>query len=82
LEAETRVTDELKKEGFGILTHIDLQATLKKKLDVDFPRYHILGVCHPPFAHRALQSERMIGLLLPRNVVVREAEGGKTLVSP
>jgi uncharacterized protein (DUF302 family) len=80
-EAMGKVVDELKKKGFGILTQIDVQETLKKKLDVDFPRYHILGACNPPFAHRALQAERMIGLMLPCNVVVQETGGGKTEVS-
>jgi len=79
--AMDKVTAELKKEGFGILTQIDVQETLKKKLDVDFRKYYILGTCNPPFAHRALQSERMIGLMLPCNVVVQEVEGGKTEVS-
>lgn len=79
--AMDKLTVELKKEGFGILTQIDVQETLKKKLDVDFPRYHILGICNPPFAHRALQAERLIGLMLPCNIVVREAEGRKTEVA-
>jgi len=69
--AMDRVTAELKKERFGILTQIDVQATLKKKLDVDFPMYHIFGICNLSFAHRALQAERMIGLMLPCNVVVQ-----------
>jgi uncharacterized protein (DUF302 family) len=79
--AMEKVTAELKKEGFGILTQIDVQETLKKKLDLDFRKYYILGTCNPPFAHRALQAERMIGLMLPCNVVVQEIEGGETEVS-
>ncbi|MBL8020798.1 MAG: DUF302 domain-containing protein [Leptospirales bacterium] len=78
--AVTKVTDELKKEGFGVLTTIDVKDTLKKKIDVDFKRYVILGACNPQFAHKALQAEEQIGLLLPCNVVVCESEG-KTRVS-
>ena len=80
-ETILRVTDELKKEGFGILTEINVKATLKKKLDVDFRNYRILGACNPPLAHQALQSEPNIGLMLPCNVIVQEGESGKTLVS-
>ncbi|MCZ2126872.1 MAG: DUF302 domain-containing protein [Anaerolineales bacterium] len=76
-----RVTEELKKEGFGILTEIDVTATLKKKLDVDFRPYRILGACNPPFAHRALSAEAHIGALLPCNVIVQDAGEGKTEVS-
>jgi uncharacterized protein (DUF302 family) len=65
------VTEELKKEGFGILTEIDVTATLKKKLNVDFPKYTILGACNPPFACKALQAESKIGTMLPCNVIVR-----------
>lgn len=75
-EAITKVTDELKKEGFGILTEIDVKETLKKKLDVDFRKYKILGACNPPFAYRALQTEETLGVLLPCNVVVQEKENG------
>ena len=80
-EAIEKVTEDLKKEGFGILTEIDVQATLKKKLDVDFRPYRILGACNPPFAYKALQSEINIGTMLPCNVVVMEKEDGKVLVS-
>lgn len=80
-EAITRVTDELKKEGFGVLTEIDVKATLKKKLDVDFRNYCILGACNPPFAHQALLAEPQIGLMLPCNVVVQENEDGSTVIS-
>lgn len=79
-QALERTTAALKKEGFGILTEIDVRDTLKKKLDVDFRRYVILGACNPPLAHQALSSEPQIGLLLPCNVVVQEApEGGVTV---
>jgi uncharacterized protein (DUF302 family) len=75
-----KVTAELKKEGFGVLTFIDVKETLKQKIDVDFKKYAILGACNPPIAHRALQEEEEIGLLLPCNVIVYEKEG-KTRVS-
>ena len=70
-----RVTEELKKEGFGVLTTIDVKETLKQKLNVDFTKYVILGACNPPFAHKSLQVEEQIGLLLPCNVIVYEKEG-------
>lgn len=79
-QAIEKVTDELKKEGFGILTTIDVKDTLKKKIDVDFKNYTILGACNPPIAHKALQTEEELGLLLPCNVVVYEKDS-KTVVS-
>lgn len=69
-----KVTEELKKEGFGVLTEIDVSETLKKKLDVDFPKYRILGACNPEFAHKALQQEDKIGTMLPCNVIVRQIQ--------
>jgi uncharacterized protein (DUF302 family) len=69
-DAVSRVTEALKKEGFGILTEIDVKETLKKKLDVDFKKYKILGACNPPFAYKALQIEDKIGAMLPCNVVI------------
>jgi uncharacterized protein (DUF302 family) len=80
-EAILKVTDELKKEGFGILTEIDVTATLKKKLDVDFRNYKILGACNPPYAYRALQAEPHIGVMLPCNIIIQELEHGKIEVA-
>jgi uncharacterized protein (DUF302 family) len=80
-EVLTKVADELKKEGFGILTEIDVRETLKKKLDVNFQKYKILGACNPPFAYEALQAENKIGVLLPCNVIVQELPDGKVEVA-
>lgn len=80
-EVLTKVADELKKEGFGILTEIDVRETLKKKLDVTFQKYKILGACNPPFAYEALQVENKIGMLLPCNVIVQELPDGKVEVA-
>lgn len=79
--AVARVTAELKKEGFGVLTDIDVKTTLKKKLDVDFRNYRILGVCNPPFAHQALLAEDKIGTMLPCNVIVQEHAAGQVEVA-
>ena len=80
-EAIEKVTAELQKEGFGVLTEIDIKATLKKKLDVDFYNYRILGACNAPFAYKALQTEDKIGTMLPCNVIVQEKEPGIIEVS-
>jgi len=80
-EAIIKVTEELKKEGFGIITEIDVKETLKKKLNVDFKKYRILGACNPSFAYQALEAEDKIGTMLPCNVIVQEISEGKTEVA-
>lgn len=80
-EALQRVTESLAKEGFGVLTEIDVKATMKKKLGEDFYNYKILGACNPPYAHKALLAEDKIGTMLPCNVIVQEKEPGKVEVS-
>jgi len=80
-EAIKKVTEELAKDGFGVLTEIDVTATLKKKLDVNFRPYRILGACNPGYAHQALTKEKWIGAMLPCNVVVQENENGEIEVA-
>jgi uncharacterized protein (DUF302 family) len=80
-DAVSKVTDALKEEGFGVLTEIDVKSTLKKKLGVDFRKYVILGACNPPYAHRTLQADLDVGLLLPCNVIVYETDDKKAYVS-
>lgn len=80
-KALTKVKEELKKEGFGVLTEIDVRKVLKEKLNVDFKKYQILGACNPTFAYKTLQAEEEIGLLLPCNVIVYENNQGKVKVS-
>lgn len=80
-KAIENVTEELKKEGFGILTEIDVKETFKKKLDVDFRKYRILGACNPQMAYKAINAEGKIGTMLPCNVIVQELENGKVEVS-
>ncbi len=80
-EAVEKVKEELKKEGFGVLTEIDVKATLKKKIDKEYNKYIILGACNPNFAYQALQLEEELGLLLPCNVIVYEKDSGETAVA-
>jgi uncharacterized protein (DUF302 family) len=80
-KAVARATEALKKEGFGVLTEIDVKETLKKKIGVDFPHYKILGACNPALAYEALKLENMVGTMLPCNVVVRDAGNGQTEVA-
>ena len=80
-EVVERATHELREQGFGVLTTIDMSAKLKEKIGVDFQRYVILGACNPPLAHRALQAELEIGVLLPCNVIVYESDTGRTVVA-
>ncbi|MEW6325907.1 MAG: DUF302 domain-containing protein [Nitrospirota bacterium] len=80
-QAITKVTDELKKEGFGVLTEIDVKETLKKKLNKDFRPYKILGACNPALAHQALEKEIELGMFLPCNVIVYQSDAGQTVVS-
>lgn len=80
-QAVERVTAELKKEGFGVLTEIDVKETLREKLEVEFRRYIILGACNPPLAHQALSSDLSVGLLLPCNAIVYEAEEGGSVAA-
>ena len=80
-DALAKILEALEAEGFGVLTEIDVTQTLKKKLDVDFRRYRILGACNPPFAHKALQHSLDLGMLMPCNVIVYETDDGKTVVS-
>lgn len=79
-EALSTVPEALQAEGFGVLTEVDVSATLKKKIGADFRPYKILGACNPPFAHRALQTDLQVGLMLPCNVVVYEGDDGKAVV--
>jgi uncharacterized protein (DUF302 family) len=80
-EAVSKITHALKEEGFGILTEIDVKSTLKKKLDVDFRKYRILGACNPPFAYKALQAEDKVGTMLPCNVIVQETADGEVEIA-
>ena len=80
-EAIKKVTEELKKEGFGVLTEIDVTGALKKKIDIDFRKYRILGACNPKFAYKALLEEDKIGTMLPCNVIVQQIADGETEVA-
>ncbi len=79
--AVKRITQELKKEGFGILAEIDMQKTIREKLDLEFNQYKILEACNPPFAYKSLQAENNIGILLPCNIVIRETQDGSVAVA-
>jgi len=76
-EMDTKVREELKKEGFGVITEIDMKKTFKEKIDVDFRNYTIIGACNPGFAYKAIQAEDKIGILLPCNVVIQETQSGE-----
>lgn len=76
-DMDSKVREELKKEGFGVITEIDIKKTLKEKIDVDFRNYTIIGACNPAFAYKALQAEDKIGILLPCNVVIQETKNGE-----
>jgi len=80
-EAVEKITEELKKQGFGVLSEINIHEKLKEKLDVDFPKYRILGACNPPYAYKALQEENKIGTMLPCNVIVRQVSETQTEVA-
>ena len=80
-EAVSRTIEELKKEGFGVLTDVDFKAVFKEKLDVDFTQYRILGACNPPLAYESLKAEDRVGLMLPCNVIVRKAKNGSVEVA-
>jgi uncharacterized protein (DUF302 family) len=80
-EAVSRTIEELKKEGFGVLTDVDFKAVFREKLDVDFTQYRILGACNPPLAYESLKAEDMVGLMLPCNVIVRKAKDGSVEVA-
>jgi len=80
-EAVERITEELKKEGFGVLAKIDMHKTLKEKINIEINKYSILEACNPPFAYQSLQAEKNIGIMLPCNIVVRESDNSKTVIA-